>query len=242
MRGASVAQGRIEGRDRIFAFIIFVFIAVMRDRGQGDGGHVAAEFAAQALAELLDGEVALDFAADGEADGAGFFGTDDGDGVGFFGDADAGAMARAELSGEQRIHGKRKKTGGGGDAIIFHDDGAVVQRGAGTENCGQQIVGEAGVEGHAAFDVGAQSDFAFDHDECAGLVLGEKIRGQDDVVVGIAVGGRAAQKAQAAAQVGEHVPDLRLEDHDQRKHQVGENVADHPVQRGEFADAREIES
>src|SRR5882724_8155195 len=77
------------------------FLVVLPDGGgQRDGSHVAAEFTAQAIAELLDGEVALDLAADGEADGAGLFGADNGDGVGLFGDADAGTVARAELGGE----------------------------------------------------------------------------------------------------------------------------------------------
>ena len=167
----------------------------MRDRSrQCYRSHIAAEFAAEAIAELVDREVALDLTGDGEADAAGFFGDDYGDGVGFFGDADAGAVAGAELGGEQRIHGERQEAGGGGDAVFLHDDRAVVQRGAGTEDCGQQIVGEAGVERDSALDVGAQADFALDDDERSGLVLGKKIGGQHDVVVGIALGGRATQK------------------------------------------------
>ena len=134
-----------------------------------------------------------------------------------------------------------EETGGGGDAIFLHDDGAVVQRSAGTEDGRQQIVGEAGIERDAAFDVGAQSDLALDDDERAGLVLGKKIGGEDDVVVGIAIGGGAVEESQAAAEVGENVANLRLEDDDQREDEVGKHVAHHPVQRGEFADAGEIE-
>ena len=86
-----------------------------------------------------------------------------------------------------------------------------------------------------------RSDFAFDDDQGAGLVLGEKIRGQHDVVVGITIGGRRSEERQAAAEIGEHVANLRLEDHDQGEDDVRQDVADDPVERGQFADARKVE-
>lgn len=124
---------------------------------------------------------------------------------------------------------------------FLDDHGAIVQWSAGAEDRSQQIVGKAGVEGNSAFDMGAQSDFTFDHDQRSGLVLGKKIRGQHDVVVGIALPRRPAQKSQSPAQVGEHMPDLGLENNDERKHQVGQDVAHNPVERCEFADAGQVE-
>ena len=110
----------------------------------------------------------------------------------------------------------------------------------GTEDGGKQVVRETGIEGDAAFDVRAQSDLAFNHNQRAGLVLRKKICGQHNVIVGVAIGGRSAEERQPPAQVRKHVPDLRLKDDDQREHQVRKYVADNPVQRGEFADARQI--
>src|SRR6201997_3898009 len=175
---------------------------------------MAAGCGTQALSQLIDGEVALDLAADSEADGSGVFRTNDGDGVRFFGDADAGAVPGAELRGEQRIHGKGKKARGCGNAIFLDDHRTVVQGSAGAEDSGEEIVGKASIERYAAFDVGAQSDFTFDDDQGAGLVLGEKVGGQHDVVVGITFGRGRAEERQAPSEIGENVANLRLENHD----------------------------
>ena len=85
-------------------------------------------------------------------------------------------------------------------------DAAVVKRSAGAKNGGEQIVGEAGIERDSAFDVGAKSDLALNHDESAGLMLGKQIRGQHDVIVGVAFTGGAAKERQAAAKIGKYVP------------------------------------
>src|ERR1051326_447051 len=72
-------------------------------------------------------------------------------------------------------------------------------------------------------------------------MLGKKIGSEDDVVVGIAIRGRTAEKGQAPAEVGKRVADFRLKNYDQREYDVGQNAANNPVQRGEFANAREVE-
>src|ERR1051326_7112808 len=72
-------------------------------------------------------------------------------------------------------------------------------------------------------------------------MLGKKIGSQDNVVVGIAIRRRTTEKGQAAAQVGKDMADFRLKNYDQREYNVGQNAADDPVQRGEFANAREVE-
>ena len=89
---------------------------------------------------------------------------------------------------------KRKETGGSSNAILLHDYGAIVKGSAGTEDCSEQIVGKPGIQWNAAFDVGAQTDFTLDHDQGAGLVLREEIGGEHDVVVGIVVARRSAEK------------------------------------------------
>ena len=90
--------------------------------------RVAHQQLAQACAQALGRDIALDLAADGNADAAGFLRDDHRDRVGLFRDSDAGAMAGAELGGEQRIHGERQEAGGGGDAVLLQNDGAVMQR------------------------------------------------------------------------------------------------------------------
>ena len=139
---------------------------------------------AQAHAQLVRRQVALNLSRHREADGAGLLGDDHRHCIRFLGDADAGAMARAELSGEQGVHGKRQEASGGSDTVFLHNGGAVVQRRAGTEDGRQQMVGEPGVQRHAAFDVGAQADLALDHDQRSRLLLREQVRCQHDVVIG----------------------------------------------------------
>src|SRR5579872_547477 len=203
---------------------------------------MAAKLAAQAFPQLLDGQVTLDSAANGKADGSGFFRADYGDGIRFFGDADAGAMAGTELRREQWVHREGKKTGSGGNAIFLHDDRAIVQRSAWTEDRRQQIVGKASIQRNAAFDVGAQADLAFNDDQGSGLMLGEKIRRQHDVIVGIALGRGRAQERKASTKIGEDVTNLRLENHDQSEHDVGQNVADNPIQGSQLSDASQIKN
>src|SRR5215467_12047154 len=138
-------------------------------------------------------------------------------------------MARAELRGKKRIHRERKKTCRGRDAILLHNDGAVVKRGTWAEDRGQQTVGKPGVEWISAFDVRAQADFALNDDQSTGLVLRKEIRCKHDVVVGIAFNGRRSQKCEAASQIGENVANLRLKNNDERKHYVRQDVRDHPI-------------
>src|ERR1700757_1384918 len=157
------AEGRIESS------VGFVLPVLCDGSRQRDGSHVAARFGAETLTELLDGQIPFNAPADGEADGSGFLGAYDGDGVCFLSDADASAVASPELSGQQRIHGKRKKAGSGSNPIFLHDDGAIMQRSAGTENGREQVVRKTGIEWNAAFYVGAETDFAFNDDQSSGL-------------------------------------------------------------------------
>src|SRR3954452_13509479 len=115
-----------------------------------------------------------------------------------------------------------------------------MQRCAGAEDGRKQIVGQAGVERDSTFDVSAEADFTLDDDQGAGLMLGEEIRGENNIIVGITFACRAPKESQTAAEVGENVANFRLKDHDQGKHYVGEHAADYPVQGCEFADPRKI--
>ncbi len=201
----------------------------------------AAEFASKTLTQLLHSEIALDVATYGDADGACLFGTNDGDCVRFFSDTDAGTVTSTELRREKRVHRQREETGSGGDAIFLDQNSSIMERGAGPEDGGEQIVRKPGIERNTTFDVGAQADFTLDHDQGTGLVLRKEIGSEDDVVIGIVVAGRSAKKGQAAAEVSQDVTNLRLKNYDQGEDNVGQHAAENPIEGGEFADAREVE-
>ena len=73
-------------------------------------------------------EAALDLSVDDDRDAAGLLGHDDRHRVVLLGQADRGAMPRPELLAQLRVHRQRQEAGGRRDAIVLHDDRAVVQR------------------------------------------------------------------------------------------------------------------
>ncbi len=102
-------------------------------------------------------ERSLDLAVECDADASGLLGHDDGNGIILFGQPDRGAMPRAKVSREQRVDGQRKEARGRGDAIVLHDDGAIVQRRFRLKDAHEQIVGKHRVERKPCFDVIAQA-------------------------------------------------------------------------------------
>jgi len=119
---------------------------------------------------------------------------------------------------------------------------AIVQGRAGTEKSGQQIVGEMGVEGDTALDVGAQPDFALDDHQGSGLILGKRGGRHDDIVVSVSSAIlRAAGEREIAAKARQSVTDLGLEDHDEGKDAVGQDGADKPVQSAQIGEMRDVE-
>ncbi len=152
-------------------------------------------------------------------------------------------MAGAKLRREHRIHRKRQEAGRGGNPALLHDDSAVVQRRAGTEDGDQQIIGKVGVQRHPAFDEGAQTDLAFNDDKRAGDRLGKMVGREHDVFVAVgAVKDAAAPRRKHAPQPRQGMPDFRAEDDDQREDRVGQNVGDDPVNGLELFQVRNPES
>ena len=214
--------------------------AVGNGSGQRRGRHITAQQFSNAFAQLFHREVALDLPAHRQADGSGFLGNDHGNRVGLFGHADAGTMPGAQLRREHRIHGERQKTGCRRNPVFLHDHGAIMQRRAGAENRGQQVVGKMRIQGDAALNVGAQPDFPLDHNQGAGLVLGEQVGCQYDVVVGVRLRrGRPAEQ-KPSSQPRQGLSYLCRKDHDQREHCVRQECAEQPVQSGEFADPGKV--
>jgi shikimate kinase len=107
------------------------------------------------LAQTFDAQLALDISRHREADRARFLGKDDCHRIGFFRDTNGGPMARAQLRRKHWIHRQRQKTGSRGDAVPLHNDGSVMQGSAGTKHGCEQVVRQARIERHPAFDVSA---------------------------------------------------------------------------------------
>src|SRR5882757_9236894 len=98
------------------------------------------------------------------------------------------------------------------------------------------------IQRHSALDVSTQANLAFNHDESAGLMLGKKIGGQHNVIVSVHLPRTSATEGQLTSETSEGLPDLRLENHDQRKYTVRQESANQPIQGGQFTQTGEIKS
>ena len=172
---------------------------------------------------------------------AGLLGHDDRDRVVLFGEAERRAVPRAEIAAHQRIDRQRQETRRRRDAIALDDDGAVVQRRSRLEDARQQVVGDHRVERNAAFDVVAQADLPLEDDDRARAARGQ-VRGRDDELLDRFVrvlGAFEVAEERRAAEVRERAPDVGLEQHDDREHDVAGQVADDPVDRLELQPLRQ---
>src|SRR5215469_13512367 len=148
-------------------------IAVGCSGGKRSARYVTAQKLADAFAQALDREVALNGSGGCDADVAGFFGDDDHNRICLFRDSDACAMTRPELRGKLRVGGEREEACRRSDAVLLDDDGAVVQRSVLEKDGGEQIVRQIAVDSDAAVNVVAEVVLALDDNECASPILGE---------------------------------------------------------------------
>ena len=112
-----------------------------------------------------------------------------------------------------------------------------MERRLGLKNAHQQIVCEQRIERKARFNVVAQADLPFDHDDGADALRRELRRGHRqlfDRLLGALRGEKIAEERRPA-QVSKSAADVRLEQHDDGKHDVPERVANEPVDRLEMA-------
>ena len=168
------------------------------------------------------GESGGHFAEGGHGDAAGLLGDHQGEAIGLFGDADGGTMPRAQLAREGGVGGQREEAGGGRDTVLLNDDGAIVQGQAGLEDGNQNIAGDAGFQGHAAFHEGAQADVAFQDDERADFLVGEVLHRHHDFAErfgGAEAPGQAEPVLASDARQG--AADLGLEEDDDGQADVG---------------------
>ena len=121
---------------------------------------------------------------------------------------------------ELRIDRQRQKAGGRRDAIVLHDDGAVVQRRFRLKDAHEQIVGEHRVERKPRLDVVAQADLPLDDDDRA-RPRGRQLRRRDRDLFDRLLGAFLRQEIseeRRAAEVRERAADVGLKQHDGGKH------------------------
>ena len=168
-------------------------------------------------------------------------GHDDRDGVVLLGEPERGAMSGAQLAAHARVDRQRQEAGRRRDAVALDDHGAVVQRRAGLEDAGQQVVGHGRIERNATLDVVAQANLPLDDDDRADAARGQRGGRHHQLLDRLIVARRALEvpEERRAAEVRQRAPDVRLEQHDDRKDHVGGQVANHPVDRLELEPPRE---
>ena len=197
----------------------------------------------QPPAQPLRRQVALDAAFEHDRDPPGLLGHHEGDGVVFFSQADGRAMPRAKVLAQPRIHRERQKAGRRRHAILLDDHGAVVQRRAVLKDRHQQVVADLRVQGDAAFGVVAQANLPLDGDDGAGALARQHLRRHGDfldrLVHRLAFG--EIPEEWRAAQVRQRAADVGLKQHDGRKDDVANQIADQPVHGLELDQSRHVE-
>src|SRR5688572_20412497 len=91
-------------------------------------------------------------------------------------------MPGAEFTADARIDREWQEARCRGNPIALHDGGTVMERRSGLEDRRQQVVGNRGVEGDAAFDVVAQPDLSLDHDDGADATRRERRRSDHEIL------------------------------------------------------------
>jgi hypothetical protein len=189
-----------------------------------------AEVRADAFIHFAQVQAGSEFSESGHGNTARFFGNHQRQTVGLLGDADGRAVARAEAGRHRRIDGQRQKAVGGRDPVLLHDHRAIVQGAARMKDGQQQVARQLGVQPHAAFDEGAQSDVPLDHDQRAGFIRGQAAHRDQDIFgeLGPLV---AAREPALASQARQRAADLGLEQYDYGQRQVRHDIRKHRAQR-----------
>src|SRR6185295_7792533 len=115
---------------------------------------------------------------------------------------------------------------------------AVMQRTRRVENTQQQVVTQLRIQLHSAVDHILQTDVPFDHDQRAGLGRSKGRSRQDYFIVNAFPKLTAMlprkRHAKTITKRNQGLPDLRLEQHDNRDTDVEQPVAEHKLQRREI--------
>jgi len=160
---------------------------------QEDGDQLGTEF--------VGGKRTAQFAGNGEGDDPGFFGEDHDDRVGFVAEAERRAMPQAKVALESFGLGEGKDGCGDGNAVLDDDDAAVVERGLGKEDGGEEVVADFGVENGAGFAGWFVGDFALESDEGTVAILLHLFERANDDFDDLSLLAASAEK-RAAADLG----------------------------------------
>ncbi len=118
-----------------------------------------------------------------------------------------------------------------------------MQRRVGLEDARQQIVGHRRVERNAALDVVAQPDLPLDDDDRPDPACGQCRRRHHQLLDGLIVTRRALEILEElrASEMCQGATDVGLKENDDRKHHVGGEIANHPIDGLEVEPLRDEE-
>jgi hypothetical protein len=123
------------------------------------------------------------------------------------------------------------------DAVVFHDNGAVVPWGMGVEEAQQQRDAELAVEPDPTRDVGLQRSSAVQHNQGAATALRQSADRPADYVDAVAPGTLRLAARAPDRELLEEPTQVVLEDDDHHQHQSREEPLEDPYRKDEVEDA-----
>ena len=139
-------------------------------------------------------------------------------------------MAGPQLLAQPGVEGEGQKAGRRRDPILLHDNGSVVEGSPRREDAHQQIIGERGIDGHAALHIVLESHLALDDDQCPDALGGQGGSRQHDLIVGLhdRIWGEFSQQ-RVFADVGQGPANLSCEQHNDPDHEIGKDGGHDPL-------------
>ena len=167
--------------------------------------------------------------------GAGLLGHYHNNGIGDLRHADPRPVPGTQLRGQMGVIGQGQHAPRRRNPSLPDDGRAVMQRGLGEEDVAQQLLGGQAIDGGAGFEILIQLVLPLKDDEGAHLLPAHVLAGKhglgDD---GIHLLGGLVDAEEASqldgAQVVDHLPELRLEQHHKGQKSNGQELAQNPVE------------
>jgi len=156
----------------------------------------------------------------GQGNLAPLFGNNDDRGIGTLGEAQTCTVSGAEVPRQFGVGGEREVTGRLGDPVVPDDDGAVMQGGARPENGTDELGADQAVEMDTMEQVFIQDFLALKDDNGAGFFRGQHKKGPGKLhQVELRAVTLTPEQVSQEAETIERLPDLSLENDDQKDKQ-----------------------
>lgn len=209
-----------------FSFIRFRVRVGEKDRGEP-------------FAELFFGEVALQPAVLADGDAARFLADDDRHGIGALGEADGGAVAEAGGAILHFSFRDGKDTGGAGHAVVGDDHATVMKGGFREEDAHRQLGGELRVEHDTRVELLFEGDVPLDREEGTDAFFRKHDHGIREALHEGEAAFAGEDEDAAAAEAGEAIAQLRLENDKQRESEHSGRTGDDPADHLEIKQLRD---